>query len=81
LVLLTFNLIGATRESKLFAEISKVQTEWADAQKSVGVAWGAKHIGPVAEFLGQRWGYFPQSGEWVTVFDYTKSAGNSVRPG
>ncbi len=73
-----FNVIGAKRETNLFAEITKVQTEWANTQKSVGVAWGAKHIGPVAEFLGRGWGYFPRSGDWVTVFDYTKSAGNSV---
>jgi hypothetical protein len=67
-----WTLLGARRESKLFAEMAKVQIEWAGTQKSVGVAWGARHIGAIAEFLSKRWGYFAQSACWVTVFDYTK---------
>ena len=65
-------LVGNQREKRLFAEIGEVQGRLGDTASVAAVAWGAGHIGAVTEHLSKRWGYFPRSAEWVTVFDYTK---------
>jgi hypothetical protein len=66
------NLVMHRRNQHLFHQIAAVQERWRDEPKVVGVAWGAKHIGAVVQFLNDRWAYFARSAEWVTVFDYTK---------
>ena len=53
-------------------QIEAVQERWGGEDKVAGVAWGAKHIGAVSEFLSDRWGYVARSADWVTVYDYTK---------
>ena len=65
-------LVMHQRNEHLFHQILAVQERWGELDKVVGVAWGAKHIGAVVHYLSDRWNYIARSGEWVTVFDYTK---------
>lgn len=67
-----FDLVLHRRNKHLLHQIAAVQQRWADEDKVIGVAWGAKHIGSVVHYLSDRWGYIARSSEWVTVFDYTK---------
>jgi hypothetical protein len=67
-----FELVLHQRNEHLFHQIAAVQERWGNQAMVVGVAWGAKHIGAVVHYLSDRWNYVARSGEWVTVFDYTK---------
>ena len=67
-----FDLLLNRRNQHLFHQIDQVQNRWASEARTVGVAWGARHIGAVAGYLSDRWDYFSASADWITVFDYTK---------
>ena len=67
-----FDLIFGRRDRHLFEQIEVVQGKWSGEDRVVGVAWGAGHIGAVVHHLSSRWGYFGQSADWITVFDYTR---------
>jgi hypothetical protein len=67
-----FKVLFHDRHEHLFHQIDAVQQRWGGLDRVAGVAWGAKHIGAVTEYLSNRWGYIARSADWVTVFDYTK---------
>ena len=56
------------RDQRLCQALAEIHEARSAEPISVAVVYGAGHMRAVVEFMGARFRYWPQSGEWLTVF-------------
>jgi len=65
----TENFYYARREQKVFNIIAKRITEESEADKLIGILYGAGHMNRISRNLIDMHGYHPANGQFIKVFD------------
>jgi hypothetical protein len=58
------------RDQRLVTSLSEIHERRSAEPIRVAVVYGAGHIPALVMYLARRYGYWPQSGEWLTVFRF-----------
>jgi hypothetical protein len=58
------------RDARLVKALSEIHERRSSEPIRVAVVYGAGHVPALARYMGRRYGYWPQRGEWLTVFRF-----------